>query len=436
MKSNDHLIFMLWVVMLAPPAMGQVDESQQKSIIDSISREIDRNYLYPEAAARFSRVLNENYATGKYRKASEPALFANRLTEDLRGIGNDLHWQVEYDPRTSLPSTQSVDGVSNSQASPDLVRDNYYIQTISHLKGNVGYLRLNGFAPREFLEKPLKEAMESLAHSDAVIVDLRSNYGGSADSVRLVASYFFAQAHPVRLLSFYNGATRTTRTDETEPVDGNGTLATAALYVLTSGRTASGGEGFAFSMQVTKRGKVIGEATTGANHSVVTRSVGAGFIVRIPSSRVFDPVSGKDWETVGGQPDELVTSHEAMQQAYVEALQNLLARDQDKATLQELGWWLAQARAELEQQCSLPAARWKDFVGQYGERSILLEGSDLYFQRSGRKKMRLIPLSAELFYMEWERITRVHFVGNIGIKATAIELIYDDGTSESFRRSE
>jgi hypothetical protein len=57
-------------------------------------------------------------------------------------------------------------------------RRNFDINRVERLAGNVGYLQLFSFEPPEWAAESLAAAMALVAHTDALILDLRHNQGG------------------------------------------------------------------------------------------------------------------------------------------------------------------------------------------------------------------------------------------------------------------
>ena len=80
--------------------------------------------------------------------------------------------------------------------------------------------------------------------------------------VRLMASWLFD--HPV---AWYNPrATSPAQLVTDSPVPGS-RLADKPVFVLTSSRTFSGAEHFAYNLKTLKRATIVGETTSGASHA-------------------------------------------------------------------------------------------------------------------------------------------------------------------------
>jgi C-terminal processing protease CtpA/Prc len=144
--------------------------------------------------------------------------------------------------------------------------------------------------------------MERLNQTDAVIFDLRDNRGGFPDMVRLIADWFFARPTP-----WYNPRAGDGEGFMTHsPVPGS-RLANKPLFILTSSRTFSGGEHFAYDLKTLKRATIVGETTSGASH-------GSG-----PPPEGTKPV----WEGSGVQPDVKVNAADALRTAEKLALREV-----------------------------------------------------------------------------------------------------------------
>ena len=71
------------------------------------------------------------------------------------------------------------------------------------------------------------------------------------------------------------------------------------------------------ALKHTHRATIVGETTGGAGHYGGDEEIGDGFSAFIPVGRSFDPDTGKDWETVGIEPDVAVPAAQALTEALV-----------------------------------------------------------------------------------------------------------------------
>ena len=66
---------------------------------------------------------------------------------------------------------------------------------------------------------------------------------------------------------------------------------TRPVYVLTSGRTFSGGEECAYDFQTQKRAKIVGEKTGGGANPGDGYAIGKGYAAFIPNGRAINPIT-------------------------------------------------------------------------------------------------------------------------------------------------
>src|SRR5258708_29918993 len=78
-------------------------------------------------------------------------------------------------------------------------RSNFGFERVERMPGNIGYLKINGFSDAAAGGDRVAGAMAFLADTDAMIIDLTDNHGGSPGMVQLVASYFFSGEEPGHL---------------------------------------------------------------------------------------------------------------------------------------------------------------------------------------------------------------------------------------------
>ena len=155
--------------------------------------------------------------------------------------------------------------------------------------GNIAYVKLNWFADPGRCGQIVEALMDRLNATDAVIFDLRDNRGGFPETVRRMADYLFDDPVP-----WYNPRGPSPELTHS-PVPGS-RLANKPVFILTSRRTFSGGEHFAYDLKILRRATLIGETTSGASH-------GEG-----PPPEGTKPV----WEGPGVEPDVKVKAADAL----------------------------------------------------------------------------------------------------------------------------
>ena len=163
--------------------------------------------------------------------------------------------------------------------------------------------------------------MQSLATTDALIIDLRACRGGDPVMVALVASWLF-EGRP----RHWNDLLRRTAEGTTEMWTvawlPGARYADKPVYVLTAQRTFSAPESLAYELQQTRRATIVGEATGGERTRALGFPIDDRFAIFIPLSRYVSATSGGDWEGVGVKPDVECEAAAALERAHHEGLRS------------------------------------------------------------------------------------------------------------------
>jgi C-terminal processing protease CtpA/Prc len=184
---------------------------------------------------------------------------------------------------------------------------------VEELAGNVGYVKFNMFADAETCGATATAAMNFVANSDALIVDLRDNGGGDPKMVAYIFSYLFSKRTHLNDL----WTRKTNATDEfwTSDVPGKHLADDRPVYVLTSKRTFSGAEEFTYNLKNLKRATIVGETTGGGAHPVNGQRIDEHFVIGVPFARAINPISKTNWEGTGVEPDVKVPAADALSTA-------------------------------------------------------------------------------------------------------------------------
>jgi C-terminal processing protease CtpA/Prc len=196
---------------------------------------------------------------------------------------------------------------------------------VERLAGNVGYLELRGFMHHEAAAEPAAAAMNFLTNTDALIIDLRRNGGGSPRTVALLCSYFFGEK-PVHLNSLYWRKDKRTEEFWTEKYLAGKRYLGKDVYLLTSKRTFSAAEEFCYNLKCLKQATIVGETTGGGAHPGGMAPLGDRFAAFIPTGRAVNPITKTNWEGKGVKPDLAVAADKALETAHQRALERLIAK--------------------------------------------------------------------------------------------------------------
>ena len=126
--------------------------------------------------------------------------------------------------------------------------DNFGIRTVERLDGNIGYLDVRRVPVPANAGPAITAAMELVAGTYALIIDLRHNGGGAPEGVVYWCSYLLEE-HPTHLNDIFHADTGETRQFWALPYVPGTRYVDRPVYILTSSHTFSGGEDFAYTLQ-------------------------------------------------------------------------------------------------------------------------------------------------------------------------------------------
>lgn len=311
----------------APPD-GPIDDAGKKAAVQGLAKALRERYVYPDAGERYASGVLKKLAAGGYRETTAVA-FADALNSDLQGIRKDGHLRVRFDPQFHRPDPDAHPTAEEmARFRRMLASQGFGIEKVERLAGNVGYIDLRGFFRVDLAAPSLSAAMSLVGGTDALIIDLRQNGGGQPEAVAFLCSYFFGDDDGVHINDIYDRPRNETHQYWTVTVPGERYLG-KSVYLLTSTRTFSAAEEFAYDLQTRKRATLVGETTGGGAHPGGVFPVGAGFIAFVPSGRAINPITKTNWEGVGVKPDVPATAAQALQVAHLAALRALLNGEQD-----------------------------------------------------------------------------------------------------------
>jgi C-terminal processing protease CtpA/Prc len=177
-------------------------------------------------------------------------------------------------------------------------------------------------------------AMELVSNTDALILDLRKNRGGSPDGAIFLCSYFFKD-EDVLLNTIYDGATKQTRQYWGLAWVPGARYLDRPVYVLTGAMTFSGGEELCYNLRAQERAVLIGQTTRGGAHPTDSFPLSDTVEITVPIARSVNPVTGTNWEGVGVKPHIELPEEQAFAHAYRLALEHIIANVKSAAVVEE-----------------------------------------------------------------------------------------------------
>jgi retinol-binding protein 3 len=306
------------------PADFPLQPAEVEAVLEALIAQLDA-YTFPEVAEKIQADLEKRLDADGYGEVKGGQQLADTLTAQLQSLSQDRNLRLHFSP-VPLPHLEPTDPAPEEldrqhQASR---RRNFDLNKVERLAGNIGYIQLFSFEPPEFAGDALAAAMTLVAHTDALIFDLRHNQGGSPAAVAFLCSYLFPAHPPIHLNDLYWSATDETHQWWTLPHVPGPRYLDRFVFVLTSPQTFSAAEEFAYDLQTRKRATVVGETTRGGANPGRGFRLHDHFWIFMPTGQAINPVTGKNWDGTGVLPDVKVPTEIALETAHLIALNQLL----------------------------------------------------------------------------------------------------------------
>ena len=291
-------------------------------IIEAALDRLVSDYIFEDKAAETAAAVRDRLAAGAYEPLAGEEL-CQAVTADFQQVTGDKHLRLLW---SEEPQEVGEEGEEDEDFFAELARsENQGIRRVERLEGNIGYIETTLVGEPGEAAAMISAAMTLIAQTEALILDLRRNRGGSTYGMTHWCSYLFPGVESVHLTDVHCRSTGLTQQFWTVPYVPGQRYLDRPVYVLTGPVTFSGAEDLAYNLQARGRAVLVGETTRGGAHPTKYYPLSEHISVTIPWARSINPVTGGDWEGVGVVPDLAVPTEEAFEVAYQAALQGLSA---------------------------------------------------------------------------------------------------------------
>ncbi|MEM6537244.1 MAG: S41 family peptidase [Pseudomonadota bacterium] len=293
----------LFIAMTLPSSLC----ANEVQTLTAAAERIEAAYVLEETAGRVAsnlRSLAEN--TPKRSRCRSREEFARALTKTLRAVSGDGHFYIEE------TAEKNDDWIASWRAGG--YKRGQGITHVEVLEGNIGYIRIKSFYELEQAFPHYRAAFDMVADTNALILDLRDNHGGSPQT-----------AWPVQWTFLERGSPSPTKIDsrrdghvprEEPPVLWQRYGIEKPLVIVTNGDTFSAPEAVAYTLQSEGRAAVFGERSGGGAHMLDDgKDLGTGFTLYTPTTRPISVTTGQNWEGKGVVPDVQVSNSDAVDAA-------------------------------------------------------------------------------------------------------------------------
>jgi retinol-binding protein 3 len=392
---------------------------------------LKENYIFPERISKIEAVIKEKLDNNLYAGFNTLFDFLEHLNADLETSGNDKHLDIFYGPKIVLKLKNDTLPEQKKIAPPEYVKmlqyENFKLRKAERLDGNIGYFKLNGFIEPEYSKEAIVSAMNFLSNSSAVIIDLRENGGGSAETVHFLLNYFLPDS--TKLGAFKRRINNevvelwTTKDPLIKKVPEN-----IPVYILVSKNTSSAAESFAYGLQQFKRATIVGEQTHGEGNPGMRFVINEKLYMMIPTAVNVNAITGTNWEGVGVTPDIKINATDAFAKTIVEICQVLSKKDDNNI----YKWIIPEYEAQLNPEFT-SAEFINSIVGNYDEgKKISQENGSLYYSTKTSKR-KMIYMGKQVFLMDGRKDYRMRFAETKkGIEY--VEFLWNDGTVDKIKK--
>jgi hypothetical protein len=399
-----------------------------RAIAERAATLIENNYFDATRAGKIAEEIKTASNAGRFDSLKDPRDLAATLTARLAKF--DHHFKITWSGETA----QSHQAPSMSTEAMER-RNGYGFRRVEMLPGAIGLIDMRMFAdfsfskPGEPARRAADAALALICDADAIILDLRNNGGGSPAMVGYLVSAFTAADAKI-----YNEFHRRDGSYPERPAEAFAKpMLDKPLLVLISGRTASAGEAFAYTLQAARRATIVGETSAGAANPGGMFPIADGFNIFISTGTPINAVTGTNWESVGVKPDVAVRADHALVRAQILALEAALAQGKNQSQNGESQWILEALR--VEESAPRGGSPLTDYSGTYQGARISIEGEALALHRGKRPPVVLAWLKGDTFFARDEPYRRVLFERDRAGKVSGLQLVRYAGESLWFRRS-
>lgn len=332
-----------------------IDAASRSAVIDTLLKELNASYVFPDVAKKMETDIRSRIAAKEYDNVTSSIAFAQKLTSDLQSVSKDKHLRIRYSHRPIPVRTGGNEPTPEQRAEFErtVKFENFGFERVERLRGNIGYIELIGFFGPVLGADTVRSAFGFVANTDALMIDLRRNGGGDPEMVAKISSYLFGERVLLNTMYWRNSG----NTDEfwTDPKVAGTKFVDKPVYVLTSARTFSGAEEFAYNLKNLKRATIIGETTGGGAHPGGMERLSEHFSAFIPIGRAINPITKTNWEGTGVEPNVKVPKEHALLTAQLLALKCMLAITKDEDRKAFLNRVIGTIQGELDQLRAQPA---------------------------------------------------------------------------------
>ena len=423
--------------VIAQKKVELIGEKQKLTIVNKAMELLKENYVFPDRVKAIEKYIKEKINNGGYDSLNGSEEFLESLNKDLEQKGNDHHLDISFGPdrvkQIIADNKNKREGKEEKLTSEWLQRiqyENFRLRKVERLDGNIGYFNFLSFTPLSVSKQSIAGAMNFLLYSNSLIIDLRENGGGYAETMNFMLSYFLPPSTPISELKYRKG-NKVVKTFTAKNKMINNIPGDVPVYILVSNKTSSAAEAFAYTLQQYKRATIIGEQTKGEGNPGNLFVINDNLYIMIPTAEAINAVSKKSIDGVGVIPDIKIEKDKAFTRALLEANYFLAAKTNARELKLLYQWQIPFLENELNPH-TLTGNIISNVVGEYEEnKKIIMENELLYFvNSSGKFNMKYLGSNTFLVIGKVYRFVFSDFSQPV----KNYQVVWDDEGTEEIKR--
>jgi len=189
------------------------------------------------------------------------------------------------------------------------------------IQNNLGYILIKNFGSDVREYEQIEQILQDFVEKDGIIIDVRSNGGGTTTNSRAIASRFADKRRLYVKVKYRDGPGHGdfTRWYERHIEPEGPVQFSKPVVVLTNRRTYSSAEDFVLAMRLFPNVTILGDTTGGGSGNPILRELPNGWTFRLSSWVAADP-DGNSFEGVGLVPDVLVSNTEEDDEKFLDRM--------------------------------------------------------------------------------------------------------------------
>jgi len=310
--------------------LGPDPDDSPRGIFDTIWNDFNVSYaLFNHKGIDWNKVY-DHFSAQIYQGMSSGEL--ENVCRDMLSVLEDAHVSLNGFDTGSLGTYSFVDGeiVERQPFTHDLIHSvayNNYISpshssffnlgagygfTYGRFKNsaNIGYLRINGFDKSSGFfndvgswAKAIDGILQYLMDTDALVLDIRNNYGGLATNMFYIASRFVSTQTDFATVRTKSGPGHDDfSASATYTIKPAGTRYTKPVILLTNNQSVSNAEMFTLALLTQPNVIHVGSTTRGALSTRIIKPLINGWHYTL-SIQIKSDMNGICWEGIGISPN-------------------------------------------------------------------------------------------------------------------------------------